>query len=97
MSSRNAYLESGQRKEAPRLYEVLCETVRRIQDGGTDLAELEQVGNAELREAGFVPEYLRILRSRDLKEPGPTDQELIVLVAARLGRARLIDNLAFKR
>jgi pantoate--beta-alanine ligase len=47
----------------------------------------------QLETAGFAPEYLGVRRAQDLALPTGADRELRVLAAARLGRARLIDNI----
>jgi pantoate--beta-alanine ligase len=50
-----------------------------------------------LRVAGFQPDYFRVCRSTDLDSPNLEDRELVVLAAAYLGQARLIDNLRVRR
>lgn len=93
MSSRNAYLSDEQRLGAAGLYRTLEEIGRRIRQGEKDFAELESLGTRRLREEGFEPEYLSIREAADLGVPQAYSRELVVLAAARLGRARLIDNL----
>ena len=63
---------------------------------GTPRAQVEAAADAALRAAGFVPDYA-VLRRPDFSEPAdgqPGPQ--VALVAARLGRTRLIDNLEFE-
>ena len=92
LSSRNRYLSSEERALAP----VLHQTLIRMRDAACAGAPREQVeaeADAHLRAAGFVPDYA-VLRSPDLQapsdgEPGPR----VALIAARLGKTRLIDNL----
>lgn len=93
MSSRNAYLTDDQRLEAAGLYRTLGEIARRIGDGERDYGALEAFGSARLAQEGFEPEYLNIRRADDLGPPEPGSRALVVLAAARLGKARLIDNL----
>lgn len=93
MSSRNAYLDARQRAVAPRLYAVLVQLRERVAAGGQTLADIEQAALAELGAAGFAPDYVSIRRRADLAPPRPGDGELIGLAAARLGPARLIDNI----
>lgn len=93
MSSRNAYLTGEQRQQAARLYGTLREIGRRIEEGERDYRGLEAFGTAGLAQAGFEPEYLSIRRAEDLVPAGPESPRLVLLAAARLGRARLIDNL----
>ena len=65
-----------------------------LRDGARDFARLTADARAELERAGFRPEYVEIRRQGDLAaaDAGASEQR-IVLAAARLGRARLIDNL----
>lgn len=96
MSSRNAYLTAEQRKIAPALYRVLQSLGERLSGGERELAALEREGAAALEQSGFQPDYLVIRRSDDLAQPRGDEDELVILAAARLGRARLIDNLLVK-
>ncbi|MBL4865524.1 MAG: pantoate--beta-alanine ligase, partial [Pseudomonadales bacterium] len=50
-----------------------------------------------LTENGFDPEYFTVRRAEDLATPNVADKELVILVAAQLGGARLIDNITLKR
>jgi pantoate--beta-alanine ligase len=93
MSSRNQYLTAAERKIAPRLCVALQSAVRRLLSGERDFAAIERAGTLELEAAGFQPEYFSIRAARDLSAPHELTQELVVLAAARLGKARLIDNL----
>jgi pantoate--beta-alanine ligase len=96
LSSRNQYLDAGERAIAPGLYRALQEFARRIQ-AGTPIGEARSQGLKELAEAGFRPDYLEVRRQEDLARPTDADRELVALAAAYLGRARLIDNLEFRR
>jgi pantoate--beta-alanine ligase len=95
MSSRNRYLEADERAKAPALYAALQEIRERLLGGATDHAALEARARERLTGAGFRPDYVEIRRVADLAKPaaGDSPEELIVLAAARLGRARLIDNV----
>lgn len=93
MSSRNGYLSPTERAQAVEIYRSLCAVAERLRSGERDYAGLEQETMARLDRCGFRSEYVSIRRA-ELGEPGPTDTRLVVLVAARLGRARLIDNLS---
>ena len=97
MSSRNNYLNAEERQRAPALYRTLEQTAERLRAGAEDLAALEAEGRARLEAAGMQPDYYEIRRARDLARPRPEDRELVVLAAAFLGRARLIDNLEVER
>ncbi len=93
MSSRNAYLSAAERARAPVLYRTLNWVAEQVRGGDRDFRRIEREAAQPLREAGFEPDYISIRRISDLAEPDPGDEPLVVLAAARLGRARLIDNL----
>lgn len=94
LSSRNAYLTPSERQAAPLLYATLKEIATEISSGNRDYKKLSLASSSRLKEEGFSPEYVEIRRLIDLKFPEKADNSLIILVAARLGKARLIDNLA---
>jgi pantoate--beta-alanine ligase len=93
MSSRNSYLSDEERKRAPALYESLLGIGEALRKGATDFDGLEAAATRQLEEAGFNPEYVAIRRASDLSPPQQGCHEYVVLAAARLGGARLIDNL----
>ncbi len=93
LSSRNQYLSSAERKLAPTLYCAVSECGDRLRAGMRDYAALEAHGMARLVAAGFRPDYFAIRNADDLSPAQAMDRRLVVLVAAHLGRARLIDNL----
>ncbi len=93
MSSRNAYLTAKERKVAPKLYRTLNRIGNVLQAGNREYAALEQEALEELAAAGFRPEYVAIRRAEDLSVPDRDSDELVVLAAAKLGKARLIDNV----
>ncbi len=93
MSSRNSYLSESERAVAPRLHEVLDNLGRQLQNGKREFAELESDGAARLTAAGFDVDYLAIRRAQNLEVPDRDCDELVVLAAATLGKARLIDNI----
>ena len=93
MSSRNLYLNDEERKLAPALYKVLSEAGTKLQDGRRDFEALEVEFTAKLTEAGFVVDYFAIRRALNLEPPDRDCDELVVLAAAQLGNARLIDNV----
>ncbi len=95
-SSRNQYLSEAERDVAPQLYATLEDVARQLRAGGTEYGELEKKAVQELVLAGFVPDYVSIRRGMDLDEPGPDCNDFVVLAAARLGGARLIDNIEVK-
>jgi pantoate--beta-alanine ligase len=93
MSSRNQYLTREERKIAPQLYAALQKAVARLCAANVDFASIERAASQELAAAGFQPEYFSIRDARDLSAPTAGSPDLVVLAAARLGKARLIDNL----
>jgi pantoate--beta-alanine ligase len=92
LSSRNAYLSPVERAEAPQLYRVLSEVREALVAGRRDYAKLETQALARFG-GKWVPDYVAIRRQADLQLPSPSDQDLVVLGAAKLGRPRLIDNV----
>jgi len=97
MSSRNLYLSDEERGRAPHLYRVLGAAAERGAAGERDLAAIEQEAVRALEARGFRPDYVSARRADDLAPPAPDDTRLVVLAAAWLGRARLIDNVAVNR
>lgn len=93
LSSRNNYLDAAQRKLAPGLYHALCAARDKIVARSTKLREIESNSLQNLTEMGFTPEYFQICRQTDLQPAQPSDRELVILGAAKLGTTRLIDNL----
>lgn len=93
MSSRNQYLTAAERRIAPRMHQTLLQAVERIAGGERDFAAIERAGSEALQRAGFQSEYFAVRDVRTLGAPGANPGELVVLAAARLGKARLIDNL----
>jgi pantoate--beta-alanine ligase len=95
MSSRNRYLDAAQRRQAPELHAALARLGAAVRAGRRDHAALERQAVEELARAGFRPDYIEVRRAVDLAKPSAADREgdLVVLGAAWLGRARLIDNL----
>lgn len=93
LSSRNRYLSPQERAAAPHIYAELRRAKEAIESGSRDFEELEQAGMAALQRAGFRPDYFSIRDAATLDAPSAASGDLVVLTAARIGRARLIDNL----
>ncbi len=91
-SSRNGYLSASERAVAPALYRVL-QSAGRALAAGVPARRVEQDALLELASTGFRPDYVSVRRASDLEEPTDLDRDLVILAAAVLGRARLIDNL----
>ncbi|MDX1252852.1 MAG: pantoate--beta-alanine ligase [Gammaproteobacteria bacterium] len=96
MSSRNSYLSAEERARAPCLYRALCQARDRMSSGGADYTAVEAEGMQALSEAGFRVDYFSVRRAEDLAAPLPEDRALVILAAAWLGKARLIDNMALE-
>ncbi len=92
-SSRNGYLTDAERSIAPALYKQLQRSAQALQKGNYDITALEQQAMIRLESEGFRPDYYAIRKAADLAEPGPEDRALVILAAAYLGKARLIDNI----
>ena len=93
MSSRNQYLLPAERDVAPQLYQALCDTAQRIASGKRDYAALLEDLRAQLVQVGFHPDYIEVADSRTLLPPIEQSDSLVILAAAWLGAARLIDNI----
>jgi pantoate--beta-alanine ligase len=95
ISSRNRYLTPTERKRAPALHTTLVNVRDALARGDRDFAALEALAVLALKEAGFKPDYVEVRTARDLAKPNGRESttELIVLAAAWLGKARLIDNV----
>lgn len=93
MSSRNGYLSREERAIAPLLYQVLCSVAGELTGGRRDFAAVEAEALSRLQGGGLRPDYLSIRRAADLQLPDAGETRLVILAAAYLGRARLIDNL----
>ncbi len=93
MSSRNTYLTTLQRRQAPQLYQALCAAKNAILDARLSYDVIERQFQQTLKQQGFAPDYFSICRRSDLQAATSADSELVILVAARLGTTRLIDNI----
>ena len=93
MSSRNSYLSEEERAVAPKLYETLQFVGKELQNGRRNFEELEDVARQRLGDAGFDVDYFAIRRALNLEVPDRDCDDLVVLTAAKLGGARLIDNI----
>ncbi len=94
MSSRNVYLGADDRAIAPTIHAVLQDCAAALRAGTPPDTALE-AGRARLAEAGFEVDYLDLRDAASLERPAPgQDGPCRLLVAARLGSTRLIDNIA---
>lgn len=97
LSSRNQYLTDAERETAPTLQRTLHTIATQLAQGNTNYTELVAAGISTLRDAGFEPDYIEIRNADSLAEPQATTTNLRILAAARLGAARLIDNIGASR
>jgi pantoate--beta-alanine ligase len=97
LSSRNGYLSSEQRAEAPFLYQTLNYVAEQTRAGHADLEALEEDAMKRLAARGWQPDYVSIRKRINLQAPTREEylagEQLVVLSAAKLGNTRLIDNL----
>ena len=98
LSSRNGYLSAREMQVAPSLQQRLQAMSVVLKDrpaviSKQALKSLENDAKADLEKKGFKPQYITVCRQDDLKPAKKGDQELVILAAVQLGKARLIDNL----
>lgn len=94
MSSRNNYLNEEQRnKIAPNLYAELKKIETALYNGEKDHKKLQKEASENLNEQGFTTDYIEIRNAVDLSIATKDNEDLVILVSAWLGKARLIDNL----
>lgn len=96
LSSRNGYLTEKQLTIAPTFYlalQALGQSLQTSKRTKKEIYKLEQKAKQELRAAGFKPQFVTVCRQSDLTPATKKDFEIVILAAAVLGKARLIDNL----
>jgi len=93
MSSRNRYLSTEARAAAPVIYKTLEEARLKLQLGSRDFAAMERAGGGALISAGFELDYFAVRDAANLQAPTNATREFVILTAARIGKARLIDNV----
>ncbi|CUS40531.1 Pantoate--beta-alanine ligase [hydrothermal vent metagenome] len=93
LSSRNGYLSTEERALATGLYQTLNEVIAAL-NAGVALNSTLNKAEQDLEKRGFKPDYIEVRRSKDLAPATTGDDEIVVLGAAFLGSARLIDNIA---
>jgi pantoate--beta-alanine ligase len=94
LSSRNAYLDPEERQRVAAISRALRAAERAARDGETATSSLVEAARNELRNAGIEPEYVEARSAEDLSPVAELNgRPVLVAVAARVGRARLIDNV----
>ncbi|GAB2505031.1 pantoate--beta-alanine ligase [Arenimonas alkanexedens] len=94
MSSRNQYLQGQERQTATRIHQTLC-FMRDAARQGLPISGIEDEAVTRLEAAGFIVDYAEVRREDLTRAKSPDELGLVALIAARLGRTRLIDNLEF--
>lgn len=92
LSSRNGYLTAEQRKIAPGLHNVMNSIAEKLIAGNRELQEIIAIAEQELNEKGFRADDIQIRDADTLQELTETSKRAVILAAAWLGQARLIDN-----
>jgi len=93
MSSRNGYLTPSERQQAVHLSRVLTSMIQAIEQGERDYETLSTNAKETLKAQGFEPDYVEVCHAQTLKPATEADKDIVVLGAAFLGKARLIDNM----
>jgi pantoate--beta-alanine ligase len=94
LSSRNAYLDPEQRERAAAISRALRAAEQAVREGETSTSALVELAINELRNAGIEPDYVEARSAEDLSPIAEMNgRPVLVAVAARVGRARLIDNV----
>ena len=96
MSSRNRYLNPVQRAAAALIHRVLSDSRAALLSGFSKEKVLGE-GRARLEEGGFKVQYLELRYQDDLQNAEDLERPVVLLVAAKIGDTRLIDNMAFER
>lgn len=92
LSSRNGYLNADERALAPNLYLTLQEIASELNQGN-HIATVLTDATQRLQQRGFTPDYLEVRQADTLQPATEKDSSVVILAAAHLGKARLIDNL----
>ena len=95
-SSRNSYLSTDERAKAKYIYETLLEIKTKIKSGSRDFKALEKRTVEQLAMVGFRPDYVAVLDASNLESATYDTDFIAVLVAAWLGKTRLIDNILLR-
>lgn len=98
LSSRNGYLAAAEREQATAIYRTMHSAATALQQHAPSVSEeqikaIESQCQLQLKQAGFTPDYVSIRSQRDLGAVREGERELVILVAAYMGKTRLIDNL----
>ncbi|RNF48658.1 pantoate--beta-alanine ligase [Marinomonas hwangdonensis] len=93
MSSRNGYLTEEERRIAPTMYQTLLWAKEALLANRASHEDIREQAQQKLEAAGFRRDYFEIRAQDNLQTPSEEEKSLVILAAAHLGSARLIDNL----
>jgi pantoate--beta-alanine ligase len=93
LSSRNGYLSPEERAEAPRLQQTLQSIRQAVLSGDQNYEALCKKATENLDSHGWKTDYISIRRQQDLAPAAPSDSDLVIVAASKLGAPRLLDNL----
>jgi pantoate--beta-alanine ligase len=97
LSSRNAYLSEAERSSALSLKRALDAAERAIREGATSASVVADAARQEMERPGVQPEYVEVVSARDLSQLDRLEgEEVLIAIAATVGRTRLIDNTVLK-
>ena len=97
LSSRNGYLSEKERAAASQLNQALQRVVQEVKGGKCAFDAIIKTATNALNAEGWAVDYIAICDAHTLQPVQESDQNLVVLGAARLGKTRLIDNVEFNR
>ncbi|WP_426576053.1 pantoate--beta-alanine ligase [Xenorhabdus stockiae] len=92
LSSRNSLLSTEEKKIAPQLNQIMQRAAEKLKSGERNIEHLLEIVSTDLREEGFVPDELFIRDAENLEPLAPQSKKAVILIAAWLGKTRLIDN-----
>ncbi|WP_446469771.1 pantoate--beta-alanine ligase [Xenorhabdus stockiae] len=92
LSSRNSLLSTEEKKIAPQLNQIMQRAAEKLKSGERNIEQLLEIISTDLREEGFIPDELFICDAENLQPLTPQSKKAVILMAAWLGKTRLIDN-----
>jgi pantoate--beta-alanine ligase len=96
-SSRNGYLTAAEKSLAPALNQAINLVKQAVLNGSSDINALEKLATEFIDEAGLKTDYVLVREANTMEPIADSHKEIVILAAAYLGKARLLDNVSFKR